>query len=579
MARSPSEAGIFSTPAPPVPGSGPALPSGGPGTAPSRLPPAGPPRGGRERTWLPATAIALAVIGVAAFAVPAAGAGHGRLFAAAGAAAALLLAAVLFVAHRQHAEDVASWEQRAWQAQQYGAEQQQRAAEQQQYAAEQQQYAAEQQQRAALWEQRAGQAQQRADELGRRAGEQGDRSRAVLAGVDEAADYLLHVQLPAALEGSASPAGGVAGNGEAAAIFARVAAAVQEGVAKLREQVDELHKQSDDHSESSRRAVLTLARLLQASALRIQAQAAKMAEEHPADSGVLEASMRVEHASAQMARNAQSLVVLCGEWPGQQWPDPLALPDVVRAAAGRIMPYQRVNVSGDHGVAADAGVVEPLIHLTAELLANATQSSPPATQVEVTVQAVQHGAVIEIDDRGIGMEEAQFKQARDILSGNQLVHLGELGEFPQTGLAVIGHYVNRHGFGVELRKSPYGGVRAIVLVPDSLVVNNLDPVAAAPPPQPALLPPLASAPASEPGPGETVPGRRLPRRHSLRGHAQPGSPVGQSAGWSAAIPATPEEEGAFLAAYLGAGETAAGPVAGGAQEAEDDTAFPDETER
>jgi hypothetical protein len=557
-----------------------------------------PPRGGRQQTWLPATAIAAAVVCVAAFAVQAAGAGHGRVFAAAGAVAALLSAGALLALRRQHAADVASWEHVARQAQQhaaeqqlFAAEQQQRAAQQQQHAAEQHQHAAEQQQRAAeqqqratLWEQRAGQAQQRAEELGRRAGEQGDRSRTIIAGLEEAADYLLHVQLPAALEGSAAApeftASGAAVNGEAAAIFARVGTAVQEGVAKLREQVTELRKQSDDHSESSRRAVLTLARLLQASALRIQAQAAKMAEDHPADPGVLEASMRVEHASAQMARNAQSLVVLCGEWPGQQWPDPLALPDVVRAAAGRIMSYQRVNVSGDHGVAADAGVVEPLIHLTAELLANATQSSPPATQVEVTVQAVQHGAVIEIDDRGIGMEEAQFKQARDILSGTQLIGMGDLGEFPQTGLAVIGHYINRHGFGVELRKSPYGGVRAIVLVPDSLVVNNLDPAAATPPVLPAPLPPAATAAqADEPRPGETVTGRRLPRRHSLRGQAQPGSPAGQTADWAAALPATPEEEGAFLAAYLGAGETTAVQGPGAFQEAEDDTAFPDETER
>jgi signal transduction histidine kinase len=569
MARSPSEAGIFSAPAPLVPAPGPG--------------PAVPPPGGGELTWLPGAAIALAVLSVAAFAVQAAGAGHGRVFAAVGALAALLLAVVLYVMHRQHGAAIVLWEQRAQQAQQHAAEQQQHAAEQQRYAAEQQRYAAEQQQHAALWEQRAGQAQVRAEELGLRAGEQGDRSRTIMAGVEEAADYLLHVQLPAALEGSVTApaflADGSAANGEAAAIFTRVGTAVYEGVAKLREQVAELRKQSDDHSESSRRAVLTLARLLQASALRIQAQAAKMAEDHPADPAVLEASMRVEHASAQMARNAQSLVVLCGEWPGQQWPDPLALPDVVRAAAGRIMSYQRVNVSGDHGIAADAGVVEPLIHLTAELLANATQSSPPATQVEVTVQAVQHGAVIEIDDRGIGMEEAQFKQARAVLSGNRLINLGELGEFPQTGLAVIGHYVNRHGIGVELRRSPYGGVRAIVLVPDSLVVNNLDPAAAAPPAASAPLPLSATAPADDPGFSETVHGRRLPRRHSLRGHAQPGSPASQPTGWSAALPATPEEEGAFLAAYLGAGETAAGQSTGTAQEAEDDTAFSDETER
>jgi hypothetical protein len=276
-----------------------------------------------------------------------------------------------------------------------------------------------------------------------------------------------------------------------------------------------------------------------------------------------------------MARNAQSLVVLCGEWPGQQWPDPLALPDVVRAAAGRIMAYQRVNVSGDHGVAADASVVEPLIHLVAELLANATQSSPPTTQVEVTVQAVQHGAVIEIDDRGIGMEEAQFRQAREILSGSRLIGLGDLGEFPQTGLAVIGHYVKRHGFGVELRKSPYGGVRAIVLVPDPLVVNNLEPTPAARPVATAPPPP-PSAQVGVHGLGAAPSGRRMPRRQSLRGQAMPGQSPGLPPVGPPTQPeeTTPEQEGDFLAAYLGAADAAAVPEAD-----EKNTALPDETER
>ena len=527
-----------------------------------------PQRGARGpgRAWLLGAAIVLAVLGVAAFAIPAAGAGHGRVFAAAGAAVVLLLAGELFVLHRQHeaaAAGVALWEQRAQQAQQR---------------------AADHQQRAAFWEQRAQQAQQRVEEVARRAGEQEDRSRTIMAGLAAAADHLLHVELPAVLEGSAAPsafpAGGATGNNEAAALLAPIGAAVAKGAAKLRGQIEELRDRSDDHSESSRRAVLTLARLLQASALRIQAQAAKMAEDRPADPGVLEASMRVEHAAAQMARNAQSLVVLCGEWPGQQWPDPLALPDVVRAAAGRIMSYERVNVSGDHGVAADAGVVEPLIHLVAELLANATQSSPPATQVEVTVQAVQHGAVIEVDDRGIGMEEAQFRQSREILSGSRLVGLGDLGEFPQTGLAVIGHYVDRHGFGVELRKSPYGGVRAVVLVPDPLVVNNLEPAATARP-APASSWQPQPAPADVREPGGAAPGRRLPHRQSLRGQSLPGSHAGLPPAEPAVLPeaTTPEQEGAFLAAYLGAGEAAAMPDAGEAQEAEEDTAFRGGTER
>jgi signal transduction histidine kinase len=603
MARSPSEYALdpFAHPRD-------ASPPDSPGTVPPGLPLMEPQPGARRprQTWLLGAAVVLAVLGVAAFVIPAAGAGHGRAFAAGGAAVVLLLAGVVFVLYRQHdaaVADVASWEQRA---------------------AEQQQRVAEQQQRAASWEQRAAQQQQRADEFGRRTGDQEDHYRRIMAGLEEAADHLLHVRLPAVLEGSAVPqsfsGSGAAGSGEAAVLFDRVGAAVVEGAAKLRVQCDDLRVQYDglrvqrdglrvqceelrvqcdglrlqceelqvqcdeirerfeDHSESSRKAVLELSRLLQSSSHRIQARAARMQHDHSADPGVIEASMDVEHLAAQLARKAQSLVVLCDEWPGQQWADPLALPDVVRAAAGRIMSYKRVDVSGDHGIAAAAGIVEPLIHLVAELLANAAQSSPSATQVQATVQAVQTGAVIEIDDRGIGMEEAKFRQVEEIISGRRLIGLGDFGEFPQTGLAVVGRYVRRHGFLVELRRSVYGGVRAVVLVPEPLVVNSVEPAAAAPLTLAAPIPPR-SAQEGRREPDGRVLDRRMPRRQSLRGQALPGRDVGLQA--EPAVPSeegTPEQAGEFLAAYLGPGEAAATADPGTAQETKEDTAFPDETE-
>jgi signal transduction histidine kinase len=566
MARSPSEYALdpFAHPRD-------ASPPDSPSTAPPGLPLMEPQPGARRpgQTWLLSAAVVLAVLGVAAFVIPAAGAGHGRAFAAGGAVVVLLLAGVLFALYRQRdaaVADVALWEQRA----------------------------AEQQQRAASWEQRATQQQQRADEFGRRTGDQEDHYRRIMTGLEEAASHLLHVRLPAVLEGSAVPqsfsGSGAAGSGEAAVLFGSVGAAVEECAAKLRVQCDELRVQCDglrvqcdelrerfeDHSESSRKAVLELSRLLQSSSHRIQARAARMQHDHSADPEVVEASMDVEHLAAQLARKAQSLVVLCDEWPGQQWADPLALPDVVRAAAGRIMSYKRVDVSGDHGIAVAAGVVEPLIHLVAELLANAAQSSPSATQVQVTVQAVQTGAVIEIDDRGIGMEEAKFRQVEEIISGRRLIGLGDFGEFPQTGLAVVGRYVRRHGFLVELRKSVYGGVRAVVLVPEPLVVNSVEPAAAAPL---TLAAPIPPRPAQDGGrePDGRVLDRRMPRRQSLRGQALPSRDVGLPQ----AVPSeegTPEQAGEFLAAYLGPGEAAATADPGTAQETKEDTAFPDETE-
>jgi hypothetical protein len=224
-----------------------------------------------------------------------------------------------------------------------------------------------------------------------------------------------------------------------------------------------------DQQDSTRAAVVALARRVQASAHRIQEEANVMADRRPGDAGVLEVSMRVDHAAAQQARNAQSVAVLCGEWPGQQWPEPLPLVDVVRAAAGRIVAFRRIEVTGDQDIAASAPLVEPMIHVVAELLANATQSSPPATQVPVNVRAVQRGAVIEVHDCGVGLDDYRLAQAREIASGTRVIGLDDLGEFPQTGLAVVGQYVRRHGLRVDISESVYGGVRAVVGIPSDLI--------------------------------------------------------------------------------------------------------------
>jgi signal transduction histidine kinase len=415
--------------------------------------------------------------------------------------------------------------------------------------------------------------------------DQQDQQRRAQAGarwaaVERAADQLLRAQLPAALAGKpvppSLPARGSEGSPEAAALFEPVTAAVRSGVAELRLELD-------DQRESARLAVVTLARRVQASAHRIQEEVTRMTERHRGDADVLESGMRVDHAASQQARHAQSVAVLCGEWPGQQWPQALALVDVARAASGRIVPYQRVGVSGEPDIGACASAAEPLIHLVAELLANAAQSSPPASQVLVTVRIVQRGAVIEIDDGGVGMEDHELERARDIASGRRPAGLADLGEIPQTGLAVVGQYARRHGFGVDLMPSPYGGVRAVVLVPAGML-ETLEPAgtllngqARAPRPAPAVsvvapqsgsvaAPPAggAAAPLADHGaalPAEATPGGAgLPRRHSRRGRAapadtvtavtsEPSSDVPAPGGPAPDVP-TPAQAGAWLGAFL-----------------------------
>lgn len=330
-----------------------------------------------------------------------------------------------------------------------------------------------------------------------------------LAGVCEtrriALENLVEAQLPALTQAPAQPPlPDPAGDEVSAALLARAGGYL----ARVRD--DQRARQ-----DAVQAAVVTLGRKVQASAHRIQEEAARMVQRHPADADVLHTSMRVDHAAAQQARNAQSLAALCGEWPGQQWHQPLPIADVVRGAAGRITAYQRVEVSGDPGVAVAARVVEPLIHVIAELLANATQSSPPTTQVLVSLRHVQRGAVVEIDDGGVGLDDIRLEQVREIASGRRPVGLAELGEIPQTGLPVVGAYVRRHGFRVDITESVYGGLRAIVLVPAELtepvapsgVVAGTHALARRPEPvTPALPSPEAGAvPLDEPPAPRTEP--------------------------------------------------------------------------
>ncbi len=347
--------------------------------------------------------------------------------------------------------------------------------------------------------------------------------------VHQVLNHLVTVRLPAALDGNGTPVPPAPADG------------IDASLAELMDRAVTAAVRAGERQESMRTALVALSRRVQTSAHRIQEEATLMADRHPGDAGVLDVSMRVDHAAAQQARHAQSMAVLCGEWPGQQWLEPLPLVDVVRAAAGRIIAYQRIEVAGDPDIAATAPVVEPLIHLVAELLSNATQSAPPTTMVPVTIRSVQRGAVIEIHDCGVGLDEHRLEKAREIASGERAVGLDELGEFPQTGLAVVGQYVRHHGFRVDVSESVYGGVRAVVGVPAEVVeivepaetagavasvvaagaLRSPEPVDAYPARTPAR--PQADAPGSG-GPAPQRAGRRPDQRPDRGGQRGSGRP-------------------------------------------------------
>lgn len=329
------------------------------------------------------------------------------------------------------------------------------------------------------------------------------RERQRLVQLQQELRHLAKVRLPAALAGSEVPPAD------------RPEEISPETASLLEEMLEQISTTVVEREESRRLALVELAGRVQTSAHRIQQAMSGLAEQHPGDPDLLETTMRVDHAATQQARHAQSVKVLCDEWPGQQWPAPLALVDVVRAASGRIVAFSRVQVTGDQTVAAVPGVVEPLIHLLAELLANATEYSAPSTPVTVSVRGVPRGAVIEVDDSGFGLDEYRLAEAREIVSGRRLLGVSDVGEIPQTGFAVVGRFARRHGFNVDLGISPYGGVRAVVLVPTALVETvDLPAPAVEVVPERETAPERKTAPERETAPPPVIDTRSLPTRPS-----------------------------------------------------------------
>ena len=103
-------------------------------------------------------------------------------------------------------------------------------------------------------------------------------------------------------------------------------------------------------------------------------------ERNEHDPAALDALFKLDHMATRMRRNAESLLVLSGAEQPRQWQQPIALIDVVRAAAAEIADFPRVELVGiDDDLAVSGRAVSDVAHLLAELLENATSFSPPDT--------------------------------------------------------------------------------------------------------------------------------------------------------------------------------------------------------
>lgn len=222
------------------------------------------------------------------------------------------------------------------------------------------------------------------------------------------------------------------------------------------------------------------------------------------DDQVYETLTRIDHTVQQMIRQAQSYVIVCGGLPGRRWPAQ-TLTDVVGGAIGRVREYLRVRPNQlDRVVISRA--VEPLVHTLATLLDNALRYSPPTSYVDVNFQEGHHGVTVIIDDAGVRMNAEQMEEARQVLAHERPVDIHQLGPSPKVGFPGIAALARRYGFTVYIDgPNVYGGMRAMVYIPESLLVTPQNVQEVAPvteaKPEPATVP-AQDAPSEQPGENE-----------------------------------------------------------------------------
>ncbi|GIH04085.1 hypothetical protein Rhe02_21520 [Rhizocola hellebori] len=189
-------------------------------------------------------------------------------------------------------------------------------------------------------------------------------------------------------------------------------------------------------------------------------------ESRSGDAAELEDLFRVDQLATRMRRNAENLIVLSGAAPGRGWRHAVPVMDVLRSAVSEVEDFPRISL-GQVDAAQLAGmVVSDVVHLLAELMENALNFSPPKSGVRVNGRRTADGYLVEVEDDGLGMTEAELAEANEQLTNPPEF---KLTSTVRLGLYVVGRLAQRHQIGVRLRRCATGGTAAAVRIPASLI--------------------------------------------------------------------------------------------------------------
>ncbi|MEV8589047.1 ATP-binding protein [Streptomyces sp. NPDC051180] len=265
---------------------------------------------------------------------------------------------------------------------------------------------------------------------------------------------------------------------------------------------------------------VNLARRLQ-SLVHREIQLLDELENEVEDPELLKGLFHVDHLATRIRRHAENLAVLGGAISRRQWSNPVTMTEVLRSSIAEVEQYPRVKLVPPIDGTLRGHAVADVIHLLAELVENATLFSAPHTTVLLRAQYVTAGLAIEVEDRGLGMPVTEQNKMNALLADPDQVNVAHLLQDGRIGLFVVSALARRHGIAVRLQSNIYGGVQAVLVLPQGLLGADPEGLAqherqtaatpgssAIPPgqvqlqPQPAPVspPPAAAPPAPAPAP-------------------------------------------------------------------------------
>lgn len=190
------------------------------------------------------------------------------------------------------------------------------------------------------------------------------------------------------------------------------------------------------------------------------------------DPDLLKGLFHVDHLATRIRRHAENLAVLGGAVSRRQWSNPVSMTEVLRSAIAEVEQYSRVKLVPPIDGTLRGHAVADVIHLLAELVENATVFSAPHTQVLLRANLVTSGLAVEVEDRGLGMPVGEQNRMNALLTDPDQVNVASLLADGRIGLFVVSQLAKRHGIHVRLQTNIYGGVQAVLVVPQGLLGNE-----------------------------------------------------------------------------------------------------------